>query len=192
MLKKNQIILTLISILTLTLSGFLFWSGLNQFNPSTPIMVQPLSPSPEVLGHILETARVVEVIDGDTIEIESDGQRLRLRYIGIDTPETVDPRKPLQCFGEEASRENRRLLGGKIVSLQKDISETDKFGRLLRYVYLKLDDGSLLFINDYLVRQGYAFASSFPPDVKYAQNFQEAERQAQENNQGLWSKCQPS
>lgn len=191
MINRNQVLLVVITTITLSLSGFLFWSGFKQFSHPVPISVEQPSSTPQILGHDLETARVVEVIDGDTIEIESDGQRLRLRYIGIDTPETVDPRKPLQCFGEEASRENRRLLGGKIAYLQKDISETDKFGRLLRYVYLKLDDGSFLFINDYLVRQGYALASSFPPDVEYAQNFQEAQKQAQENNRGLWSKCQP-
>lgn len=77
--------------------------------------------------------KVVRVIDGDTIEIEGGD---RVRYIGIDTPETVDPRKPVQCYGQEASNKNKELVEGKTVELEKDVSETDKYGRLLRYVWL--------------------------------------------------------
>ncbi len=128
-----------------------------------------------------ETFVITRVIDGDTIELEN-GQRVR--YIGIDTPETVDPRRSVQCFGKEASEFNKKLVEGKLVRLEKDVSETDKFGRLLRYVYV-----NDLFINDYLVRQGYAHVSTFPPDVKYQQQFLEAEREARENNRGLWSGC---
>ncbi|NMB92520.1 MAG: thermonuclease family protein [Parcubacteria group bacterium] len=128
-----------------------------------------------------DTYLVTRVIDGDTIEIEG-GQKVR--YIGIDTPETVDPRKPVQCFGVEASKKNKELVEGKRVRLEKDVSETDKYGRLLRYVYA--DD---IFVNDYLVRQGYAYASTFPPDVKYQDKFVEAQKEARENNRGLWSAC---
>jgi len=122
------------------------------------------------------------VIDGDTIEIEGGK---KVRYLGIDTPETVDPRKPVQCFGIEASNANKKLVLGKRVKLEKDISETDKYGRLLRYVYV--DD---IFVNDYLVRNGYAYAVTFPPDVKYQQQFLEAQKEARENKRGLWSACQ--
>ncbi len=128
-----------------------------------------------------EEATVLRVIDGDTIELSD---KRRIRYIGIDTPETVDPRKPVQCFGKEASNENKRLVEGKSVRLEKDISETDQYGRLLRYVYV---DNT--FVNDYLVRQGFAHASTFPPDVKYADKFREAQAEAQENNRGLWAGC---
>lgn len=129
-----------------------------------------------------DTYLVTRVIDGDTIEI--DGGK-KVRYLGIDTPETVDPRKPVQCFGIEASNANKKLVLGKRVKLEKDISETDKYGRLLRYVYV--DD---IFVNDYLVRNGYAYAVTFPPDVKYQQQFLEAQKEARENKRGLWSACQ--
>ena len=124
---------------------------------------------------------VTKVIDGDTIEIES-GQKIR--YIGVDTPETRHPNKPVECFGKEASRANKKLVKGKWVRLEKDVSETDRYGRLLRYVYV--DD---IFVNDYLVRQGYAQAISYPPDIKYQAVFREAEYRARENTVGLWSKC---
>ena len=128
-----------------------------------------------------DTFLVTRVIDGDTIEIE--GGR-KVRYIGIDTPETVDPRKPIQCFGVEASNKNKELVERKRVRLEKDVSETDKYGRLLRYVHV--DD---LFVNDYLVRQGYAYAYTYPPDVKYSEQFVQVQTEARENNRGLWKAC---
>lgn len=115
---------------------------------------------------------VTGVIDGDTIEIEGGK---RVRYIGIDTPETDE------CFNKEATKKNKELVEGKEVKLEKDISETDKYGRLLRYVWV----GST-FVNDYLVRQGYANASSYPPDVKYQDQFRQAEQEGRENSRGLW------
>lgn len=206
MLNRNQLILLFITLVTLILSGYLFYSGINYqksfFREEQEIPFSNTSPNPEespqvlgseseedFLGDIYQEARVTKVVDGDTIEVEINGQRYKLRYIGVNTPETVDPRKPVECFGREASDENKRVVFGKTVFLEKDISETDKFGRLLRYVYLKLDDDSLLFINDYLVRQGYAYASDYPPDVKYTEKFQEAQKQAEENQRGLWASC---
>lgn len=123
-------------------------------------------------------AKVARVVDGDTIKLESGEV---VRYIGIDTPETVDPRKPVQCYGKEASDRNRELVEGKEVKMEKDISNTDKYGRLLRYIWL---DGTL--INELLVRDGYAQSSSYPPDVKYQDRFVEAQRLAREENKGLW------
>lgn len=128
-----------------------------------------------------ETVLVTKVIDGDTIEIEGGK---RVRYIGIDTPETEDPRRKVQCFGQEAYQKNKELVEGKEVRLEKDVSEKDKYGRLLRYVYI-----GDVFVNDYLVREGYARASSFPPDVKYQEQFRQAEKEAREQNRGLWSSC---
>jgi len=129
-----------------------------------------------------ETYLVTRVIDGDTIEIEGG---YKVRYIGIDTPETVHPSKPVECFGLEASNKNKEFVEGKRIKLEKDVSETDKYGRLLRYVWI--DD---TFVNDYLVRQGYAYAYTYPPDVKYAEQFVRAQKEARENNRGLWSSCQ--
>jgi micrococcal nuclease len=131
---------------------------------------------------IRQKVKVVRVVDGDTVEIEG-GQKVR--YIGMDTPETVDPRKAVQCFGKEASTENQSLVEGKEVELEKDVSETDKYGRLLRYVWL---DGTM--INEKLVLEGYARLDTVPPDVKYSQKFINAEGMAKANNLGLWQKCQ--
>lgn len=124
---------------------------------------------------------VTRVIDGDTIEIKG-GEKVR--YIGIDTPETVHPSKPVQCFGKEAALKNKKLVEGKRVRLEKDVSETDKYGRLLRYVYV-----GEVFVNKILVRDGYAFSSTYPPDVKYQDIFSKAEKEAREADRGLWGSC---
>lgn len=150
----------------------------------TPISTPP--PNPSVQGASIATdsasiAVVSEVVDGDTIRISS-GETVR--YIGIDTPETKDPRRPKECFGEEASRFNEQLVLGKTVQLEKDVSETDKYGRLLRYVWLDSE-----MVNEKLVKEGYANAVSYPPDVKYQSVFRSAEKEARENNRGLWEKC---
>ncbi|OGK41215.1 hypothetical protein A3A74_04185 [Candidatus Roizmanbacteria bacterium RIFCSPLOWO2_01_FULL_35_13] len=138
-------------------------------------------------GAELYLVKVARVIDGDTIKLET-GQTVR--YIGIDTPETKHPQKKLQCFGKEAMEKNKELVEGKLVRLEKDISETDRYWRLLRYVYLPTDASpSGIFINDYLVKEGYAHASTFPPDVKYSDHFRNIENQARINNLGLWNKC---
>ena len=129
---------------------------------------------------------VTKVVDGDTIEIEG-GEKVR--YLGVDTPETKDPRKPVQCFGKEASNKNKELVEGKRVILEKDVTETDKYNRLLRHVFLDLGDGTRLFVNDYLIREGYAQVLTIPPDVKYSEQFLEAQKQAREQKLGLWNKC---
>lgn len=128
-----------------------------------------------------QTYYVSRVLDGDTIEIDGG---VKVRYIGIDTPETVDPRKAVQCYGKEASNKNKELVDGKKVRLEKDVSETDKYGRLLRYVYL-----DSVFVNQYLVAEGFAKASSYPPDVKYQEIFRAAEKSARESSKGLWGSC---
>jgi micrococcal nuclease len=124
---------------------------------------------------------VKKVVDGDTIELENGS---RLRYIGIDTPETVDPKSPVQCFGRESSAKNKELVEGKKVRLELDVSNEDRYGRLLRYVYV-----GDTFVNEYLVREGFAKASSYPPDVKYQDKLRTAEASARASNKGLWSSC---
>lgn len=128
-----------------------------------------------------QAAQVKRAVDGDTIEL-TDGQVVR--YIGIDTPETKHPNKAVQCFGVEASKQNEALVVGKTVVLESDVSNTDRYGRLLRYVWV---DGQL--INWQLVANGFAFAKSYPPDVAYQASFNEAQQLARENHQGLWSVC---
>ena len=126
---------------------------------------------------------VTKIIDGDTIEVKINGEKKRVRYIGIDTPETVHPSKPVECFGKEASNRNKELVKGKMIRLEKDVSETDKYGRLLRYVYIDDD-----FINLRLVAEGYANVVTYPPDVKYSEQFLKAEQEARKSDLGLWNK----
>lgn len=128
-----------------------------------------------------ESVIVARVIDGDTVELE-DGRKLR--YIGIDAPESVHPTVDEECFGKEASARNKQLVEGRMLQLEKDVSETDRYGRLLRYVFM---DGEM--INERLVREGYANASSYPPDVKYQVQLNAAEREARERGIGLWGGC---
>ena len=139
----------------------------------------------EALGEVDESGRefvlVDRVVDGDTIEL-SDGRKVR--YIGIDTPETKDPRKEIQCFGEEASAYNRDLVEGKVVAIEADVADKDQYDRLLRYVWLEDE-----MINKKLVAEGYAYASSYPPNVKYQTQFKLAQQQAREQNLGLWAEC---
>lgn len=134
----------------------------------------------EVAGTVSEEELILvkRVVDGDTIVFEN---REVARYIGIDTPENSQKD---DCFVKESTNKNKELVEGKKVRLEKDISERDKYQRLLRYVYV-----GDLFVNDYLVRNGYAKVSTYPPDVRYQQQFIESEKYARENNLGLWSKC---
>jgi len=125
---------------------------------------------------------VVRVIDGDTIEVIIDGKAYKVRYIGIDTPETVAPGRPVEWMGKEAYEANKAMVEGKTVYLEKDVSETDRYGRLLRYVFL--EDGT--FVNAELVRLGYAQVSTYPPDVKYQELFLRMQQEAREANRGLW------
>jgi micrococcal nuclease len=128
-------------------------------------------------------AKVTKVIDGDTVSLES-GETIR--YIGIDTPEVSQGK---ECFAEEATKANQELVLGKVVRLEKDISEKDRYKRLLRYLWVDSESGEI-FVNEYLVRQGFALAVTYPPDVKYSDLFREAEKEARDKNSGLWGKCQ--
>ena len=137
----------------------------------------------------MQPARVVRVVDGDTIIVRLDGRDERLRYIGINTPETVKPNNPVECYGEAAHQRNEQLVGGKDVFLAKDISERDQYERLLRYVYVQTPNGTLLFVNLALVQDGYAQVSTFPPDVQHEQEFRAAQRAARAGKKGLWGAC---
>jgi micrococcal nuclease len=124
-----------------------------------------------------QTVEVTRVIDGDTIVIEGG---YRVRYIGIDTPEIYPE---VEAFGIEAWQVNRQLVEGKEVRLERDISEVDKYGRLLRYVYV--DD---IFVNAELVRLGLAEAKAYPPDIKYQDYLEQMEREAKLAGRGMWAK----
>ena len=134
---------------------------------------------PEVTG--FESGRVSRVIDGDTVEL-TDGRRIR--YLEIDTPETVHPDKPVECFGPEATQRNRELVEGRDVELLSDGPDMDQFGRYLRYVFV---EGT--FVNAELVWEGYAVASSYGHQGRLFQTLVQLQRAAQEGNTGLWAVC---
>lgn len=126
---------------------------------------------------------VKRVVDGDTIVVVVDGREYRVRYIGVDAPESVKPDAPPEYYGVEAADYNRQLVAGKNVCLERDVSDTDKFDRWLRYVYVDTD-----FVNERLVREGYARSVMYRPDVKYQTILNDAEREAQQAGRGLWAK----
>lgn len=129
---------------------------------------------------------VTRVIDGDTIEL-ANGKIVR--YIGIDSPETVHPNKPVGCFGREASNKNKELVLNQKVRLESDITDRDKYNRLLRYVFLQDET----FVNYELVIAGFATNYTYPPDVKYQDRFLTAENEARNNIRGLWgAECSKS
>ncbi len=155
-------------------------TALQEFAPET----QPEWPAgitPETINYD-EFHLVERVVDGDTIVLANGGT---VRYVGIDTPETHDPRKAVQCFGEEAVAANRALVEGKRVKVVRDVSERDKYGRFLGYIYL--EDGT--FVNAELVQRGFAFAYKYQPDIAHYTELKNFERAAQSQGQGLWSAC---
>jgi len=133
-------------------------------------------------------ATVVRVVDGDTIVVAYGGAQYKVRYIGMNTPETVDPSRPIQWMGPEASAANKALVTGRTVILEKDVSETDRYGRLLRYVWLT-DGAAWTLVNLALIKQGFASVSTYPPDVKYVDVYVAAERDARAGAVGLWGEA---
>ncbi|MBT4121002.1 MAG: thermonuclease family protein [Candidatus Magasanikbacteria bacterium] len=139
----------------------------------------------EKVSGATEVFLVTNVVDGDTIDVNINGTSQRLRLIGLDTPETKDPRKPVQCFGQEASDQAVKLLLNKKVRLETDPTqgELDKYNRLLRYVIR--EDG--LFFNKWMIQNGYAHEYTYDTPYKYQQEFKGAEKDAQNNKLGLWA-----
>lgn len=142
-----------------------------------------------------EVATVARVVDGDTMEVEIEevvpgpgagdtqaGLTYKLRMIGIDTPESVKPGHPVECFAREASAATKALLQGVEVTLVKDVENTDRYDRLLRYVYVGDE-----MANGRLVVNGYAHAYTYPPNIRWSELFVGLQREARENNRGLWS-----
>jgi len=156
----------------------------------TELQIKPL-PSQETKLHEVKLPKqtttkyndsvlVTRIVDGDTIEVDGIG---KVRLIGVDTPETVDPRKPVQCFGKEATQKTTQMLLGKKVHLESDPSqgEKDKYNRALRYVFL--EDGTNF--NKWLIENGYAHEYTYNLPYKYQLEFKSAERSARESRKGL-------
>lgn len=145
------------------------------FTKNTPTPPAPIEITNEAATTNSEVSTVLAVIDGDTIELTS-GKRVRL--VGIDAPEMQG------CFANEAKEEVVRLVSQKTIRLEKDISDVDKYGRLLRYIYV-----DNLFLDDHLVRQGFARVMGIPPDTKFYGQLKVAEQEAREQKRGLWGTC---
>lgn len=162
--------------------------------PPVRLTVQaPATWGAEPGGH--EVAYVERVIDGDTIEVTIRrrvpgagagrarvGATYPVRLVGIDTPESVRPGTPVECFGREASAAAKALLEGRVVRLVKDVEEVDRYDRLVRYVYIGDE-----MANARLVANGYAHAYTYPPDVRHSELFVLLQREAREADRGLWS-----
>jgi micrococcal nuclease len=140
----------------------------------------PLHPGARLAG------TVTRVVDGDTVHVRLGGRDETVRYIGMDTPETVKPHTPVQCFGEAASAANRRLVAGARVDLRLDAEARDRYGRVLAYVYRHRDG---LFVNAALVRGGFATILTIPPNVSHAADLRGLQRDARARRRGLWGAC---
>jgi micrococcal nuclease len=161
--------------------------------PEAPVAAPTRAPTPvaAVLDEYpqmpqgLERGLIVNVVDGDTADVEVRGQRERLRLIGLDTPETVAPRRPVECFGREASARAHELLEGQSIFLEADPTqgERDRYNRLLRYIWLP--DGRLFNLE--MIASGYGHEYTFNAPYKYQAQFREAQQRAETQALGLWS-----
>jgi len=148
--------------------------GVSPKPPAPPKATTPASTSPTV----------TRIVDGDTIVVLINGASEKVRLIGVDTPETVDPRKDVQCFGKEASAFTKSLLLNKPVRLEADTTQgdRDKYGRLLRYVFL--EDETL--VNEKIIAEGYGHEYTYRLPYEHQTDFKNAERKARESKKGLW------
>jgi micrococcal nuclease len=153
-------------------------------------VVESPAPSPAMEG---ERARVVRVVDGDTLLVEVHGRTERVRYVGIDAPELArdDAAVPAECWAAEAATIHAELVEGVELQLQRDTSDRDRFGRLLRHARIAVgdEDGRLLHVGEELVRRGAARARSYPPDTAWDARLAEAESGARSERAGLWGSC---
>lgn len=184
------IVIAIIAYAILFISGTAISNNLPKTTPtptpvSSPLPTKPPeTPTPTIIDRKLN--KVLKVIDGDTVNVEIEGKNRTIRLIGIDSPETVDPRKPVQCFGKEASNKAKELLTGKKVVMEVDSTQgdKDKYNRLLRYIYL--EDGTS--VNKYMISEGYAHEYTYQSNpYKYQTEYIEAEQSAREDKKGLWA-----
>lgn len=171
--SKRRLVTLLLALLTL-LAGYI-----SEYNSQVRHTAVELSPG---------SYRVISVQDGDTIKVDMDGVEEEIRFIGVDTPETQDPRKAVQCFGHAALTYTKELIATQPVRLEADplSSNRDRYNRLLRYVYLP--DGRL--VQAEIIKAGYGFAYTSFPFTK-SEEFSTYQRHAREQNVGLWTACEP-
>jgi endonuclease YncB( thermonuclease family) len=206
--KKRRLLSerTLVRLSILVLAGFVAISGVaNLMRPSsgkgpgvasvaleTPL-VGEASPSEDVSEPTFKpqgetrVAYVTQIVDGDTIRVDIDGEEFPLRYIGMDTPEENANDAKIKEMADAATAANARLVEGEQVYLEKDVSDTDRYGRLLRDVWIVDDTGTMVLVNLELVREGFAQIATFPPDVRYVDELTAAQQEAQADKVGLWA-----
>ncbi len=167
-----------------------FYVGSFSKTPQSGIQTEPMYEASSTTTGVTDNSEhewypVVKVIDGDTFAVAMDGRNVTVRLIGIDTPESVDPRTTVQCFGREASQKAREILSGTTVRLEKDPSqgELDKYGRLLAYAFLQ----SGMNIAEYMIVEGYGHEYTYNLPYKYQTEFKAAEQKAREEKKGLWA-----
>jgi micrococcal nuclease len=136
---------------------------------------------------LASSGRIVRVIDGDTVRVRARGRTQTVRYIGVDTPETVKPGAAVECFGKRASAFNRRLVAGRRVRLRFGPERRDRYGRLLAYVYL--GPHGRRSVNAALVARGYGTVLTIPPNTEHAGRFERLERRARRRGLGIWRAC---
>lgn len=148
--------------------------------------------SPALAAPDVTQTQVIRTVDGDTLVIKLNGKQERVRMIGVDTPETHHPSKPVQYYGKEAEAFTRSQLTGATVYLEFDAQQRDKYGRLLAYVWTSRPDSESdardKMFNAKLLLDGYAKLLTVPPNVKYVDQFKDFQRESRENNRGLWGK----
>lgn len=194
-INKTGLVSLVIAVLILILNGQDLFDkrssaplaeSLGDSSPTAPLLTAsfPISPSPTSIDSN-EWHQVLRVVDGDTVETEINGREEKVRLIGVDTPEVVDGRKTVQCFGQEASEKAKTVLEGKMVKLEADpaTGDRDRYSRLLRYIFL--EDGS--HFNRLMITEGYATEYTYNLPYKYQSEFRQAESEAKEAKRGLWA-----
>jgi micrococcal nuclease len=173
---KTRNIYLLIGIVIVTISSFF------ELKPTDLVNLGFATTTPNTVGVYYKVSKVT---DGDTIHVNIEGQDEKVRLIGINTPETVDPRRTVECFGKEASTRMKEIAKGQIVRLEYDDSQSlrDTYGRLLAYVYL--EDGQM--INRKMVAEGYAYEYTYMTPYKYQKEFRQLQSLAQSAKRGLWA-----
>lgn len=177
----NNVFSISLAIILIVASGALAVRLANEVPDISALLKSQTVSNPSLMKDVPVTVK--RIIDGDTIELAS-GEKVR--YIGVDTPEKVSPNVSTQCFADEASRYNQSQVEGKNVRLTQDTSARDRYGRLLAYVYL--EDGR--FLNEELVKKGYAFSSTYPPDTAKQKVLDQAQESARSQSLGLWKQCE--
>lgn len=190
-LKRNKILAKFLIFCLLGVLAFFNKNFIDDFDISKDFSTNKEEDS-------FQKAKVTKVIDGDTIKVDIDGKIYKVRFIGINCPEIGENE---EFYGKEAYEFSKEKLDDKVIFLQKDVSETDKYGRLLRYVWLEKpkdlnnptkEEIRDLSINGILVKEGYAKANYYPPDTSYTKFLKEIEKQAKKENLSMWNENERS